>query len=103
MSHPGYGKVAFSETFGDYGPGPRLQETFEDYGRSSLERNSSKLLYISFLSVTFENLTVEFYVLYIINMHIKFRSNQMLFTIRSINLFFIYNFKSQKLEILTFV
>ena len=34
MSHPWYGKVAFSETFGDYGPSPRLQETFGDYGRS---------------------------------------------------------------------
>ena len=32
-----------------------------------------------FLCGDFENLTVEFYVLYILNMHIKFRLNQMLF------------------------
>ena len=42
------------------------------------------LIYISFLGVNFENLTVKFHVL---NMHIKFRSNRMLFTIESINLF----------------
>ena len=28
-----------------------------------------------FLCVNFENLTVEFYVLFVLNMHIKFRSN----------------------------
>ena len=55
-----------------------------------------------FLGVNFENLTVKFHVTYVLNMHIKFHSNRMLFTIRSINLFVIYNFKSQKLEILTF-
>jgi len=32
-------------------------------------------------------------------MHVKFLSNQMLFTNRSINLFFMNNFKLQKLEI----
>ena len=52
--------------------------------------------------MNFENLIVEFYVFYVFNMHIKFRSNWMLFTIRLINLFFIHNFRSQKLEILTF-
>ena len=49
----------------------------------------------------FENLIVEFHVPYIFNTHIKFRLNQILFTIRSINLFFIYNFRLQKFEILT--
>ena len=44
-------------------------------------------IYISFLGVNFENLTVKFYVFYVLNMHIKFRSNRMLFTIKSINLF----------------
>ena len=47
----------------------------------------------------FENLIVEFHVLYIFNTHIKFRLNHILFTIRSINLFFIYNFRLQKFEI----
>ena len=69
--------------------------------QTSLERNSSNLSYISFLDVNFENLTVEFYVPYVLNMHII--SNRMLFTIRSINLFFIHNFRLQKLEILTFI
>ena len=63
---------------------------------------SSNISYISFLGVNFKSLTVEFHVLYILNMHIKFCSNWMLFTIRSINLFFIHNFRSQKLKILTF-
>ena len=51
----------------------------------------------------FENLTIEFYVPYVFNIHIKYQFNRMLFTIRSINLYFIYNFKSQKFEILLFV
>ena len=67
-----------------------------------LEINFLNFSYL-FFGVNFENLTVEFHILYVLNMHIKFRSNRMLFTIRSKNLFFIYNFKSQKLEILTFV
>ena len=52
--------------------------------------------------MNFENLTIEFYIPYVLNMHIKFRSNWILFTIRSIKLFFIHNFRSQKLKILTF-
>ena len=52
----------------------------------------------------FEKLTVEFHVIYVLNIHIKYRSNRILFIIVSINTyFFIYNFRSQKLEILTFV
>ena len=42
---------------------------------------SSNFSYISFLGVNFENLTVEFHILYVINMHIKFRFNQVLFII----------------------
>ena len=71
--------------------------------QTSLKRNSSNLSYISFLGMNSENLIVEFHVPYIFNMHIKFRLNQILFNIRSINLFFIYNFRLQKLEILTFL
>ena len=47
--------------------------------------------------VNFENLTVTFHVPYILNMYIKLRSNRMIY------LFFIHNFRTQKLEILTFV
>ena len=71
--------------------------------QTSLERNSSNISYISFLGVNFENLTVEFHVPYVLNMRIKFCSNWMLFTILSINLFFIYNFRSQKFEIIIFI
>ena len=66
-------------------------------------RNSSNFSYISFFVVNFENLTVKFHILYILNKHINFYINQMLFIIRPINLFFIHNFRSQKLEILIFV
>ena len=71
--------------------------------QTSLDRKFSNFSYISFFCVNFENLTDEFNVPYILNMHIKFSLNRMLFIIRSINLFFIHNFISQKLEILTFV
>ena len=59
--------------------------------QTSLERNSSNFLYISFLSMNFKNPTVEFHVLYILNMHVKFHSSWILFTIKFINLFFIHN------------
>ena len=71
--------------------------------QTSLERNSLNFSYIIFLGVNFENLTVKFHILYVINMHIKFHLNQILFTIWLINLFFIYNFRLQKLEIITFI
>ena len=71
--------------------------------QTNLERNSLNFSNISFFGVQFENLTVEFHIPYVLNMHIKFFSNRILFTIRSINLFFIQNFRLQKFEILTFV
>ena len=46
-----------------------------------LERTSSNSFYIFLLEVNFENLTVEFYDFYVLNMQVKFHSNQMLFTI----------------------
>ena len=49
--------------------------------KTSFERNFSNLSYISFLGVNFENLTVKFHVPYVLNMHIKFHSNRILFTI----------------------
>ena len=49
--------------------------------QTSLKRNSSNFSYISFLGVNFENPTVEFHFPYVLNMHIKFRSNRILFTI----------------------
>ena len=49
--------------------------------------------------IYFESLSARVLVLYVLNMHIKLHVNQTLFTIRSINLFLIHNFKLQKLEI----
>ena len=49
--------------------------------------------------IYYGNLFVGVPVLYFHNMHIKFHVNQMLFTIRFINLFLMYNFKLQKFEI----
>ena len=43
--------------------------------------------------IYFESLSTGVLVLYVLNMHIKFHVNQILFTIRSINLFFMYNSK----------
>ena len=41
--------------------------------------------------IYFENLIVGLHVYYVFNRHVKFRVNQMLFTIWSINLFFMHN------------
>ena len=49
--------------------------------QTSFEKNSLNFSYISFLGVNFDNLTVEFHVSHVLNIHIKFRSNQILFTI----------------------
>ena len=50
------------------------------------------------LNSYFGNLTIGLHVLYVFNMHANFYANQMLFTILSINSFFIHYFKLQKLE-----
>jgi len=47
----------------------------------------------------FENLTIGFHVLYVLNTHIKFCVNEMLFIIQYRNLFFKHNFILQKLQI----
>ena len=44
----------------------------------------------------FENLTVGSHVFYVLNIHVKFCANHILFTIQSISLFFMLNFKVQK-------
>ena len=50
------------------------------------------------MNMNFENLTVVLHILYILNTHVKFHSNLVLFTIRSINLFFMHNFLPQKFK-----
>ena len=47
---------------------------------------NAKLLYLAAKLIT--PLIVKFHIFYVLNMHIKFHSNQMLFIIQSINLFF---------------
>ena len=57
------------------------------------------LIYLFLVGVNFKNITVRLQVFYVLNIHIKFCSNLMLFTIQSIKLFFVHNFKPSKLEI----
>ena len=47
----------------------------------------------------FENLTIELYFLYILNMHVKFHLNWKLITIHSINIFLCIILRLQNLEI----
>ena len=85
------------------GLGSFLEDRYEQ-GRETLQTpHISSLPFFFLFFLNFENLIVKFHISYVLNMHIKFRSNWILFTIRSINLFFIHNFRSQKFEILTFV
>ena len=65
--------------------------------QTSLERNSSNFSYIPFLGVNFENLNVEFHVPYVPNMHIKFRSNRILFDQLIYFLYTILDYKNLKL------
>jgi len=65
----------------------------------NFERNSLNCTYIFLLNVNFENPTVKLHVLYIFHVYVKFRSNQILFTIRLMNLFFMHYFLSQEIEI----
>ena len=51
-----------------------------------------------FLNSYSENLTIELHDLYVLNVHTNFHSNQVLFTIWSINSSSMYYFKLQKFE-----
>ena len=44
------------------------------------------------ITTYFENLTVELYVLYALNIHVKFSVNRISFTILSISLYFMHKF-----------
>ena len=50
------------------------------------------------LNSYFRNLTVELYVLYVLNMYVNFYTNRTLFIILSINSSFMHYFKLQKVE-----
>ena len=47
--------------------------------KTSLERNFSNSSYIFLLCVNFENLTIGLHIFYVLNTHVKFNSNRMLF------------------------
>ena len=55
------------------------------------------------MDLSFENFTVGLDVLYVLNIHANFHTNQMLFTIRSMNLSFVHYFKLQKLEFIQLI
>ena len=60
---------------------------------------SKLLIYFFFFFVNFENLTVEFHITYVLNMHIKFRSNRILLLFDQLN-YFLYitlDYKNLKL------
>ena len=50
------------------------------------------------LNSNFENITVELHVLYVFNMHVNFYTNKILFTIQSINSYFMQYLNYKKLE-----
>ena len=72
---------------------------FQEKMTRLLGQGSSNFFYIFLLDVNFENITVGLHVLYVLNIRVKFCSNRMLFAIRSINLFSMHNFRSQKLNL----
>ena len=49
------------------------------------------------LNLYFENPTVSLHIPYVLNMHVNFHANQMLFIICFINSFFVHYFKLQKI------
>ena len=63
------------------------------------------MLLLNKINITtyFVNLTIELHILYTLNAHIKFYVNRILFTIWFMSLYFMYNFKLQKLEIKQFI
>ena len=55
------------------------------------------------MNLYFENSTAGLHVLYVLNMHANFHSNQILFTIQSINSYFMHYFKLQELEFIQLI
>ena len=57
-------------------------------------------LFIKILNLKFKNLIIKLYVIYRLNIHIKFNINKILFNIQSTNLFLfvIFYYKNLKLK-----
>ena len=53
---------------------------------------------LNYKFLLFKNITVRLHILYVFNIHANFYTNQMLFTIRFINLYFMQYCKLQKLK-----
>ena len=66
----------------------------------NLEGNSlnSPCIFLLNVNFFFKSLNYMFFI-YVLNMHVKIHSNQILFTIQSINLFIMTNFLPEKLGI----
>ena len=66
----------------------------------NLEGNSlnSPCIFLLNVNFFFKSLNYMFFI-YVLNMPVKIHSNQILFTIQSINLFFMINFLPEKLRI----
>ena len=60
-----------------------LKDKVSLHGQGFLSRNpsNSSYIYIFYLDLKFENLIDGLYVLYVINTHVKFHSNNILFTV----------------------
>ena len=50
------------------------------------------------MTTFFEKVTNKLHALYVFKIYVKFHANRIFFTIRSINLFFMYDFILQKLK-----
>ena len=70
---------------------------------SSVTLSNVTPLNILLLNSYFENRTIGLHVLYVFNLHVNFCTNQMLFTIQSINSYFMQYFNLRKLEFKQFM
>ena len=68
--------------------------------KSFIPSKSVLYLFIKILNLKFKNLIIKLYVLYRLNIHIKFNINKILFNIQSTNLFLfvIFYYKNLKLK-----
>ena len=55
------------------------------------------------MNLSFKNFIVGLDVLYVLNIHANFYTNHMLFTIRSINSFFMHYYKLKKIEFIQLI
>ena len=66
-------------------------KNFKQKQTFSLNQFVEKFFNLFLLGMNFNNLTVNLNILYVFNMHVKFYSNSILFTIQLIILFFLFH------------